>query len=135
VTAGERGGDAAPTGPLDGKGLSLKPGQDSGFEPSRAIPARRIARTRVRAVTVDGRSPVMRKSLAALALVVASLAIGEGCAPVPLPHYAAYGPKRVEELLVDSENLRLAGDDWERFWFLDQPSHLTPFRTHGGLGP
>ena len=77
----------------------------------------------------------MRKSLAALTLVLAALAIGEGCAPVPLPHYAAYGPKRVEELLVDSENLRLAGDDWERFWFLDQPSHLTPFRTHGGLGP
>ncbi len=77
----------------------------------------------------------MRKSLAALALVVAALAIGEGCAPVPLPHYAAYVPRRVEELLVDSENLRLAGDDWERFWFLDQPSHLTPFRTHGGLGP
>jgi len=43
----------------------------------------------------------MRKSLAALALVMAALAIGEGCAPVPLPHYAAYGPKRVEELLVD----------------------------------
>ncbi len=78
----------------------------------------------------------MRKPLAALALVVAILALaGEGCAPVPLPHYAAFGPKRVEELLVDSENLRLAGDDWERFWFLDQPTHLTPFRTHGGLGP
>jgi hypothetical protein len=80
--------------------------------------------------------PEMRKPLAAMALVVAALALsGEGCAPVPLPHYAAYGPKRVEELLVDSENLRLIGDDWERFWFLDQPSHLTPFRTHGGLGP
>jgi hypothetical protein len=77
----------------------------------------------------------MKKALAALTLVVAALAIGEGCAPVPLPHYAAYGPRRVEELLVDSENLRLAGDDWERFWFLDQPSHLTPFRTHGGIGP
>jgi hypothetical protein len=77
----------------------------------------------------------MRKFLAALAIVVASLAMFEGCAPVPLPRYAAWKPKRVEELLVDSENLRLAGDDWERFWFLDQPSHLTPFRTHGGLGP
>src|SRR5205823_15076640 len=80
--------------------------------------------------------PEMRKPLAAMTLVVAILALaGEGCAPVPLPHYAAYGPRRVEELLVDSENLRLAGDDWERFWFLDQPSHLTPFRTPGGLGP
>ena len=47
------------------------------------------------------------------------------CAPVPLPHYAAYPPKRVEQLLNDSENLRLVGDDWDRIWFLDQPSHLT----------
>ncbi len=77
----------------------------------------------------------MKNALAALTLVVAALAIGEGCAPVPLPHYAAYAPRRVEEMLVDSENLRLGGDDWERFWFLDQPTHLTPFRTHGGLGP
>ena len=77
----------------------------------------------------------MRKLLAAMAIMIASLALFEGCAPVPLPHYAAWKPKRVDELLVDSENLRQAGDDWERFWLLDQPSHLTPFRTHGGLGP
>jgi hypothetical protein len=90
----------------------------------------------IRAVTEGGRIPQMRKTLAAMALVVATLVcFGEGCAPVPLPHYAAFRPKRVEELLVDSENLRMAGDDWERFWLLDQPSHLTPFRTHGGLGP
>ena len=24
-------------------------------------------------------------------------------------------------------------DEWERIWFLDQPSHLTPLRTHGGI--
>ncbi len=78
----------------------------------------------------------MRKSLRALVLVLGLFALGgEGCAPVPLPHYAASPSKRVEELLVDSENLRQIGDEWERFWFLDQPSHLTPFRTHGGLGP
>ncbi len=77
----------------------------------------------------------MRKLLAALTLMVVFLAIGEGCAPVPLPHYAAYPPRRVEQLLVDSENLRQAGDEWNRIWFLDQPSHMTPFRTHGGLGP
>jgi len=77
----------------------------------------------------------MRKPLLALAFLGAALALGEGCAPVPLPRYAAYQPKRVEELLVDSENMRQAGDEWERFWFLDQPSHMTPFRTHGGLGP
>jgi len=77
----------------------------------------------------------MRKRLWALLLVLGGLALSEGCAPVPLPHYAASLPRRVEELLVDSENLRQAGDEWERFWFLDQPSHMTPFRTHGGLGP
>jgi hypothetical protein len=82
-----------------------------------------------------GRIPLMRKALAALILTVGALALGEGCAPVPLPRYAAYPPKRVEELLVDSENLRQIGDEWERFWFLDQPSHMTPWRTHGGLGP
>jgi hypothetical protein len=59
----------------------------------------------------------------------------EGSTPVPLPHSEAYKPKRVEELRVDSENFSKAGDGWERFWFLDQPSHMTPFRTHGGLGP
>jgi hypothetical protein len=77
----------------------------------------------------------MRKLLAALIVTVAATALGVGCAPVPLPHYAAFPPKRVQELLVDSENMRQAGDEWERIWFLDQPSHLTPFRTHGGLGP
>src|SRR5262245_61103405 len=79
--------------------------------------------------------PDMRKLYAALAITVASLALFEGCAPVPLPHYAAYRPRRVQELLVDSENLRQAGDDWERFWLLDQPSHLSPYRVHGGVGP
>jgi hypothetical protein len=77
----------------------------------------------------------MRRPYAAILLLGAVMALIQGCAPVPLPHYAAYPPKRVEELLTDSENLRMAGDDWERFWFLDQPSHLTPYRTHGGLGP
>ena len=75
----------------------------------------------------------MRKPLAAVALLAAIIALGEGCAPVPLPHYAAYVPKRVTELLVDSENLRMLGDEWERFWFLDQPSHMTEYRTHGGV--
>ncbi len=47
----------------------------------------------------------------------------------------AFRPVRVAELLDRSEELRQAGDQWERFWFLDQPSQMTPFRTHGGLGP
>ncbi|MBI3821728.1 MAG: FecR domain-containing protein [Planctomycetes bacterium] len=26
-------------------------------------------------------------------------------------------------------------DEWRRFWMNDQPSHLTPYRIHGGVGP
>jgi hypothetical protein len=44
-------------------------------------------------------------------------------------------PEGVEKLSVKSEELRQAGDEWERLWLLDQPSHLTPFKTHGGVGP
>ena len=40
---------------------------------------------------------------------------------------------RVQELLNQSEDLRVIQDEWERIWFTDQPSHLTPTRVHGGL--
>jgi len=76
----------------------------------------------------------MRKTRTALLALGAVIALAQGCAPIPLPRYAAYPPKRVEQLLYESENLRQIGDEWNRFWFLDQPSHLTPYRTHGGLG-
>ena len=52
-----------------------------------------------------------------------------------LEHAAMACGRKLNLVLVDSENLRQAGDEWERFWFLDQPSHMTPWRTHGGLGP
>jgi hypothetical protein len=29
--------------------------------------------------------------------------------------------------------MRQALDEWERLWFLDQPDHMTPYRTHGGI--
>jgi hypothetical protein len=53
-----------------------------------------------------------------------------GCA---LPAYSADPVRRTTELMNTSENLRLALDEWERFWLLDQPDHMTPYRTHGGL--
>ena len=31
------------------------------------------------------------------------------------------------------EDLRQITDEWERIWFLDQPSHMTMYRTHGGV--
>jgi len=42
---------------------------------------------------------------------------------------------RMEQLMIDSENLRQIHDEWRRFWMNDQPSHLTPYRIHGGVGP
>ena len=40
---------------------------------------------------------------------------------------------RTKELMNQSENLRLMQEEWERIWFIDMPSHLTPFRTDGGI--
>jgi hypothetical protein len=42
---------------------------------------------------------------------------------------------RMEQMMIDSENLRQIHDEWRRFWMNDQPSHLTPYRIHGGVGP
>jgi hypothetical protein len=65
--------------------------------------------------------------LVVLAACFCSLA---GCA---LPIYSARPERRVQQLLYTSEDLRNLVAEWERFWFLDQPSHLTPLRTHGGI--
>ncbi|MCE9603957.1 MAG: hypothetical protein K8U03_03545 [Planctomycetia bacterium] len=59
-----------------------------------------------------------------------SIATATGCAT---PIYSGDPARRTQELIFTSENLRLFLDDWERFWLLDQPSHLSPFRTHGGI--
>ena len=50
-----------------------------------------------------------------------------------IPIYSADPQRRARQLLTTSENLRLLLDEWERFWFLDQPDHMTPFRSHGGI--
>ncbi|QDS86478.1 hypothetical protein CA51_05820 [Rosistilla oblonga] len=50
-----------------------------------------------------------------------------------LPIYSARPEHRVKQLLFTSEDLRQVVDEWERFWFLDQPSHMTPVRVHGGI--
>lgn len=49
------------------------------------------------------------------------------------PAYSGDPARRTQQLIFTSENLRLLLDDWERAWLLDQPSHLTPYRTHGGI--
>lgn len=50
-----------------------------------------------------------------------------------VPAYSADPIRRTQQLIWSSEDLRHLLDDWERFWMLDQPSHTTPYRTHGGL--
>ncbi len=50
-----------------------------------------------------------------------------------VPIYSGDPLRRTKQLLITSENLRLLLDEWERFWFLDQPDHMTPFRTSGGV--
>lgn len=64
--------------------------------------------------------------------VVCGLLVGSvaGCF---IPAYSADPTRRTAELLYTSENLRLILDEWERIWFLDQPDHTTPYRTHGGI--
>ncbi len=50
-----------------------------------------------------------------------------------VPIYSTDPALRTQELIFTSENLRQIVEEWQRIWFLDQPSHLTPYRTHGGL--
>jgi hypothetical protein len=65
-----------------------------------------------------------------LALLTFCLSTSVGCM---LPLYSATPERRVQQLLFTSEDLRMIVDEWERIWFLDSPSHLTPLRTHGGI--
>ncbi len=50
-----------------------------------------------------------------------------------LPAYSGDPTRRTSELIFTSEGLRLFLDEWERLWMLDQPDHMSPYRTHGGL--
>jgi hypothetical protein len=49
--------------------------------------------------------------------------------------YSSDPNRRVLELLNQSEDLRQIEYEWERIWFNDMPSHLTPERVHGGVMP
>lgn len=50
-----------------------------------------------------------------------------------VPIYSADPARRTTQMIYTSENMRLLLDEWERFWFLDQPDHMSPYRTHGGV--
>ena len=71
----------------------------------------------------------MRKLLLGMVLGAAALS-SAGCV---VPIYSPEPTRRMTQLLNTSENLRMVTDEWERAWLLDMPSHLTPYRVHGGL--
>ena len=47
--------------------------------------------------------------------------------------YSADPARRAQQLFYRSENLRALLDEWERAWFLEMPTHMTPHSTHGGI--
>ena len=71
----------------------------------------------------------MRKLLGAVLLAVC-VSSATGCL---IPGYSGDPARRTQQLINTSENLRMLLEDWERVWMLDQPSHLSPHRVHGGV--
>ena len=72
---------------------------------------------------------VMRK-LCWILLAAVALPMSTGCL---IPMYSGDPVRRAQQLIFTSEDLRAITDEWERIWFLDQPSHMTAYRTHGGI--
>lgn len=70
------------------------------------------------------------RRLLQIALLLGCISTTVGCF---VPLYSAKPERRIQQLLYTSEDLRAFVDEWERFWLMDQPSHLTPIRTHGGI--
>ena len=70
------------------------------------------------------------RRLMTVALLAFALSSSVGCF---LPAYDADPAVRAKQLVYTSEDLRALRQEWQRFWFLDQPDHQTPLRTHGGI--
>lgn len=71
----------------------------------------------------------MRRFFVATLLAI-SISTNVGCI---LPIYEADPALRARQLIYTSEDLRSMRHEWHRFWFLDQPDHMTPYRVHGGI--
>jgi transcriptional regulator of aromatic amino acid metabolism len=68
--------------------------------------------------------------------VLCSVLLGltiSSCVGCFVPAYSGDPTRRTQQLIYTSENMRLLMEEWERLWMLDQPSHLSPHRTHGGI--
>ncbi len=64
------------------------------------------------------------------ALLSVAVATSVGCF---IPIYSGDPARRTDQLIYTSDDLRNLLLEWERFWFLDQPDHMTPHRVHGGV--
>jgi hypothetical protein len=64
------------------------------------------------------------------ALVGGMVLANTGCL---INQYSSDPNRRVNELLNQSEDLRQVQLEWERIWFNDHPSHLTPERVDGAI--
>ena len=72
------------------------------------------------------------RRLLLLAAVLGLTCANTGCI---LNMYSSDPNERMQQMLNQSEDLRQMRKEWARFWMVDQPSHLTPDRVHGGIGP
>ena len=64
---------------------------------------------------------------------IIALALGNtGCLLNP---YSSDPNQRMQELLIDSENMRLMQSDWQHVIGHDCPSHLTPDTLDGTIVP
>jgi hypothetical protein len=71
----------------------------------------------------------MRRLL--LLVMVAALGVSNtGCL---INLYSADPNLRIRQLINVSEDLRQIEYEWERIWFTDHPSHLTPDRIDGAI--
>jgi hypothetical protein len=74
----------------------------------------------------------MRRLRLLMLAAVATLALGNtGCM---LNIWSSDPNTRMNQMMNVSEDLRQIENEWQRIWFTDQPSHLTPVRVHGGVG-
>ncbi len=64
------------------------------------------------------------------ALTVCLVCCNTGCF---INLYSSDPNERVKQLLNTSEDLRQIEYEWERIWFTDHPSNLTPERINGAI--
>lgn len=63
-------------------------------------------------------------------LLVLGISYSVGCA---LPAFSPERSERARQLIFVAEDFRALAKTWERFWFLDQPDHMSPELVHGGV--